>query len=174
MLASKADGSHPGHSQSTANDWRIRSKSKGASNAVATLVTGEQGEEYTVCPAILKTTKAAVSSTVWVRFGLFWITLSYHLFVAGSLKSHIRLPYDSCVDKPDCMCILKRFVFGTSVIGNWETSLLHHRYTEVLKVEGRVDNAFLFPVVVVAVFCKAGLKHIVTKDIAEMFLMCWG
>jgi len=32
----------------------------------------------------------------------------------------------------------------------------------------------LFPVVVVAVFCKAGLKHIVTKDIAEMFLMCWG
>lgn len=49
------------------------------------------------------------------------------------------------------------------------TSLLHCRYIEVLKIRGRVDSRLSFPVVVVAVFCKAALKHAGTNDMAEMF-----
>lgn len=53
--------------------------------------------------------------------------------------------------------------------------MLHRRYIDVLKIRGRVDSGLSFPVVVVAVFYKADLKHIGTNDMADMFpfLICW-
>lgn len=106
---------------------------------MAAHITGKQNEEYAFCTDLLKTTKVAVSVAVWARFMAFWIMISYHLFLAGSLKSHIRLPCGSYVHKLNYVCIWKCFVFGMSGKGGWATTLLHCRYIEVLKnlVKGR-------------------------------------
>lgn len=65
----------------------------------------DKKKKYTICTALLKTTKAAVSITVWARFMVFGITLFYNLFHDGGLRSHIRLSHSSCANKLNCVCV---------------------------------------------------------------------